>query len=88
MVHSVENSISSPRSMMQAFGSKKVMNSAFWVGKPHSNVTLLVSGHYTALVPVQTKIHSVIRWERIWKGSYFGNTTEVAQSILKYPIPA
>ncbi|XP_020540846.1 mitogen-activated protein kinase kinase kinase YODA isoform X2 [Jatropha curcas] len=41
-----DSSMSSPsRSPMRAFGTEQVINSAFWAGKPYTDVTLLGSGH-------------------------------------------
>lgn len=41
-----DSSLSSPsRSPLRAFGTEQVVNSAFWSGKPYSDVTLLGSGH-------------------------------------------
>lgn len=41
-----DSSMSSPsRSPLRVFGTDQVINSAFWVGKSHPDVTLLGSGH-------------------------------------------
>ncbi|XP_025012121.2 mitogen-activated protein kinase kinase kinase YODA [Ricinus communis] len=41
-----DSSMSSPsRSPMRAFGTEQVINSAFWAGKPYTDVCLLGSGH-------------------------------------------
>ncbi|KAK2983536.1 hypothetical protein RJ640_023070 [Escallonia rubra] len=41
-----DSSMSSPsRSPMRAFGTEQVTNSAFWAGKPYSDLPLLGSGH-------------------------------------------
>ena len=41
-----DSSMSSPsRSPLRALGTDQIMNSAFWAGKPYSDITLLGSGH-------------------------------------------
>ncbi|XP_061353817.1 mitogen-activated protein kinase kinase kinase YODA-like [Gastrolobium bilobum] len=41
-----DSSMSSPsRSPLRAFGTEQVLNSAFWAGKPYSEVNLVGSGH-------------------------------------------
>ncbi|XP_027368042.1 mitogen-activated protein kinase kinase kinase YODA-like [Abrus precatorius] len=41
-----DSSLSSPsRSPLRAFGTDQVLNSAFWAGKPYSEVNLVGSGH-------------------------------------------
>ncbi|TMW95756.1 hypothetical protein EJD97_008376 [Solanum chilense] len=56
-----DSSMSSPsRSPMRVFGHETVMNSGFWLGKPHGEITFLGSGHCSSPGSGQNSGHNSI----------------------------
>lgn len=56
-----DSSMSSPsRSPMRIFGHETVMNSGFWLGKPHGEITFLGSGHCSSPGSGQNSGHNSI----------------------------
>ncbi|KAJ8526933.1 hypothetical protein K7X08_029410 [Anisodus acutangulus] len=56
-----DSSMSSPsRSPMRVFGNEVVVNSGFWLGKPHGEITFLGSGHCSSSGSGQNSGHNSI----------------------------
>ncbi|MCD9639467.1 hypothetical protein HAX54_024037 [Datura stramonium] len=56
-----DSSMSSPsRSPMRVFGHESVMNSGFWLGKPHGEITFLGSGHCSSPGSGQNSGHNSV----------------------------